>query len=78
MTGSNPPESFLLFSPPFLSILLSTNKTKTEIAKRILHSLDKQDFADWYEKDFDSYVVGDEGAKSEAEILMDIKDLFRL
>ena len=46
--------------------------------KLILKILSRQKFADWYDDDgeFGKFIMGDKDAKSENEILADIKMMF--
>ena len=41
----------------------------------VLNMLNRQKFADWYEKDFADYIEGAEGAKSKADILDDLSKM---
>jgi hypothetical protein len=44
-----------------------------EIAHIVLKMIEKQSFATWYERDFEDYVVGEEGALSTQQILNDLE-----
>jgi hypothetical protein len=44
--------------------------------KSILNTIGNTSFSDWYKKDFEGYITGDPDAKTEEEILYDLKVLF--
>jgi len=53
----------------------SKKMTPEEISKAFLKILCKQSFKDWYETEFEEYIVAEDGAPTEAQIL---KELSRL
>jgi uncharacterized membrane protein len=56
------------------SIVIEQN----DLAKKIENGLSRQTFYDWYNDDYEKFISGDENAKSEEEIIEDIKRLFNL
>ena len=52
---------------------------KQQTIEKIFQGLQRQKFADWYNTgDFDKWLSGDDGAKTDAEIKEDIDRLFNL
>ena len=53
---------------------------KREIAIRILNTLEKQRFSDWYNDggDFDRYITCDDPAPTKEQILENIEKMFNL
>lgn len=46
--------------------------TPEEISKIFLNILSKQSFKDWYETEFEDYVVAEGGAPTETQILKEL------
>ena len=46
---------------------------KAQLAEIILNILEKQSFKDWYEREFEDYIVGEGGAPSKQQILNELE-----
>lgn len=66
-------KSLNVISRTSTSSLLNPNMNAKEIAHIVLKMIEKQTFATWYERDFEDYVVGEEGALSKQQILNDLE-----
>lgn len=54
-------------------------KEQEAIAKKIFETINRQNFADWYNRGrFDDYITCEIGAPTKEQLLQDIVDLFRL
>jgi len=68
-------QKLLLTFPPISSTIFNVmNKEQlAQIAQIFLNILEKQSFKNWYEREFEDYIVGEGGAPSKQQLLNELE-----